>query len=99
MNGYVTGTYQPETASTSEEAFVWLKKISRTENFYTAKTFINLKRWNTEEKYRETLHKTYRYENQEKVLRIASRFSVVDIPLPAECDESESEFDSKLLNR
>ena len=39
----LTGTYQPETASTSEEAFVWLKKISRTENFYTAKTFINLK--------------------------------------------------------
>lgn len=78
----LTGTYQPETASTSEEAFVWLKKISRTENFYTAKTFINLKRWNTEEKYRETLHKTYRYENQERSYELRPDSPLWIFPFP-----------------
>lgn len=78
----LTGTYQPETASTPEEAFVWLKKISRTENFYTAKTFINLKRWNTEEKYRETLHKTYRYENQERSYELRPDSPLWIFPFP-----------------
>lgn len=50
--------YVERTASTTEEAFALMKSISRTENFATLKNFINLKRWNTEETYRETLHKT-----------------------------------------
>lgn len=57
----VTGTWQEVSASTPDEAFEWLRKISRTENFFTPKNFINLKRWNTEGAYAETLHKTYRY--------------------------------------
>lgn len=57
----VTGSWQEVSASTPDEAFEWLRKISRTENFFTPKNFINLKRWNTEGAYAETLHKTYRY--------------------------------------
>lgn len=57
----VRGTWQEVSASTPDEAFEWLRKISRTENFFTPKNFINLKRWNTEGAYAETLHKTYRY--------------------------------------
>lgn len=65
----ITGKYRPETASTPEEAFTWLKKISRTESIYTPKHFINLKRWNTEEKYRETLHKTFHIAGTESTVR------------------------------
>lgn len=57
----VTGNWQEVSASTPEEAFEWLRKISRTENFFTPKNFINLKRWNTEGAYAKTLHKTYSY--------------------------------------
>lgn len=58
----VTGTWQEVSAATSDEAFEWLRKISRTENFFTPKNFINLKRWNAEGgAYAETLHKTYSY--------------------------------------
>ncbi len=53
----LTNHYSELSASTSQEAFAWLKKVSRAENFYTFKTFINLKRWNTEEEYAETLHR------------------------------------------
>lgn len=54
--------YETVSVSSTEEAFTWLKKISRTENFATLKNFINLKRWNTETAYQETLHKTIEYE-------------------------------------
>ena len=53
----VPSVYEEKHASTPEEAFEWLKKISRTENFATPKNFINLKRWNTEDAYKETLHR------------------------------------------
>ena len=53
----VPSVYEEKHASTPEEAFEWLKKISRTENFATPKNFINLKRWNTENAYKETLHR------------------------------------------
>lgn len=78
----LTGTYQPETASTPEEAFAWLKKILRTENFFTAKNFIDLKRWNTEEKYRETLHKTYRYGDQERSYELRPDSPLWIFPFP-----------------
>lgn len=44
--------------STATEAFTALKNISRCENFFTTKNYINLKRWNTEDAYKETLKKT-----------------------------------------
>lgn len=53
--------YKDKTATSPEEAFEILKKISRTENFATMKNFINLKRWNTEAAYQETLRKTIEY--------------------------------------
>ena len=54
--------YTAITATSAEEAFGWLKRISRTENFATLKNFINLKRWNTEPAYQETLHKTIEWD-------------------------------------
>ena len=57
----LAGTYSEVSAETPEKAFDWLKKVSRVENFYTFKNFINLKRWNTEEKYAETLHREITY--------------------------------------
>ena len=54
--------YKPASASSENEAMDWLKRISRTENFATFKNFINLKRWNTEVKYQETLRKTIEWD-------------------------------------
>jgi len=54
--------YTEATAASAEEAFAWLKRISRTENFATLKNFINLKRWNTEPAYQETLRKTIEWD-------------------------------------
>ena len=54
--------YTAVSASSKEDAFAWLKKISRTENFATFKNFINLKRWNTESEYQETLTKTIEWD-------------------------------------
>lgn len=57
-NRLLTGTYSPVSATSAQEAFGWLKKVSRAENFSTFKNFINLKRWNTEEAYAETLYRS-----------------------------------------
>ena len=54
--------YEAVSVSSTEEAFAWLKNISRTENFATLKNFINLKRWNTEPAYQETLKKTIEWD-------------------------------------
>lgn len=58
----VTGQYEARSASSTEEAFAIMKNISRTENFATMKNFINLKRWNTETAYQETLTKTIEWD-------------------------------------
>ncbi|MDR1719790.1 MAG: RagB/SusD family nutrient uptake outer membrane protein [Dysgonamonadaceae bacterium] len=50
--------YAPLTATNTADAFAALKRLSRTENFYGCKNFINLKRWNTEDAYKDTLTKT-----------------------------------------
>ncbi|MDR1720099.1 MAG: RagB/SusD family nutrient uptake outer membrane protein [Dysgonamonadaceae bacterium] len=50
--------YAPLTAANATEAFAALKKSWRTENWCGPKNFINLKRWNTEAAYKETLRKT-----------------------------------------
>ena len=57
----LTGKYVAKEAVSEADAFVLLKNISRTENFATVKTYINLKRWNTEEAYKETLHRKVEY--------------------------------------
>lgn len=47
----------PLQAADPAEAFAYLKRLSRTENWYSYKNFVDLKRWNTEAAYRETLRK------------------------------------------
>ena len=61
-NRIVEGQYTEKTASSAEEAFAIMKNISRTENFATLKNFINMKRWNTEPAYQETLRKTIEWD-------------------------------------
>ena len=51
-------TYAPLEAANATEAFNILKGIVRQENWYGCKRFINLKRWNTEDAYKETIRKT-----------------------------------------
>ena len=53
--------YTPLEASSKAAAFNILKNISRTENFYTCKNYINLKRWNKDDEYKTTLQKTITY--------------------------------------
>jgi hypothetical protein len=50
--------YTPVTVANAAEAFAVLKNIARTETWYGIKHFISLKRWNTEEAYKETIRKT-----------------------------------------
>lgn len=53
----IPAQYVPKTAATAAEAMTILKQVSRCENFFTTKNFINIKRWNTEDAYKETLTK------------------------------------------
>jgi hypothetical protein len=54
----MSAEYVPAEAANATEAFALLKRISRTENWHGCKNFINMKRWNTEDAYKETLRKT-----------------------------------------
>ena len=49
--------YTPQSATDPATAFKYLKQLSRTENWFSYRNFVNLKRWNTEDAYKETLHK------------------------------------------
>lgn len=46
------------TATTEAQAMAILKKISRIELLFTYKNFLNIKRWNTEDAYKETITRT-----------------------------------------
>jgi hypothetical protein len=50
--------YTPVTVANAAEAFAVLKNITRTETWYGPRHFISLKRWNTEDAYKETIRKT-----------------------------------------
>lgn len=50
--------YLPLTASTEPAAMAHLKKLSRIEFLFTWKNFANIKRWNTEPAYEETITRT-----------------------------------------
>ncbi|SMC66058.1 RagB/SusD family nutrient uptake outer membrane protein [Pedobacter africanus] len=50
--------YAPLTASTEAQAMAALKKFSRIEFLYTGKNYLNIKRWNTEDAYKETIKRT-----------------------------------------
>lgn len=47
--------YAPLSAATEAEAMACLKKVSRIELLFTWRNFVNIKRWNTEEAYKETI--------------------------------------------
>lgn len=49
--------YTPLSAADPAQAFAYLKQLSRTENWFSYRNFVNLKRWNTEDAYKETLRK------------------------------------------
>jgi len=50
--------YTPQTATTEAQAIAYLKKTARFEFLYTFKNYFNIKRWNTEEAYKETITRT-----------------------------------------
>jgi hypothetical protein len=50
--------YSPVATTNAADAFALLKKITRTETWYGPKHYISLKRWNTEDAYKETIRKT-----------------------------------------
>lgn len=50
--------YAPLSASTEAQAMAALKKFSRIEFLYTGKNYLNIKRWNTEDAYKETISRT-----------------------------------------
>ncbi|MCW3804536.1 RagB/SusD family nutrient uptake outer membrane protein [Plebeiibacterium marinum] len=49
--------YSAQTATTEEDAMEVLKKVSRVEFICTWKNYVNIKRWNTEESYKETIRR------------------------------------------
>jgi hypothetical protein len=57
-NRIVSSMYAPATATNATEAFALLKRISRTEGWFGCRNYINMKRWNTEDAYKETFRKT-----------------------------------------
>jgi hypothetical protein len=57
-NRIISSMYAPVTVANATEAFTLLKRVSRTENWFGCRNYINLKRWNTEDAYKETLQKT-----------------------------------------
>jgi hypothetical protein len=55
QNRILTDRYTPSPASSRAEMIALLKQLSRSENFFSFKDFINLKRWNTDPDFAETL--------------------------------------------
>jgi len=50
--------YAPLSATTEAQAIAILKKVSRIEFLFTYKNFLNIKRWNTEDAYKENITRT-----------------------------------------
>ncbi len=53
-----TTVYAPLTATTEVQAMAYLMKFSRVEFLYTWKNYFNIKRWNTETTYKQTITRT-----------------------------------------
>lgn len=66
-NRILEDEYEEATASNAAQAIAVLKRVWRSENAVTGKNFLHMKRWNTEEDYRETLHKTVTYAGDDGV--------------------------------
>lgn len=50
--------YQPLTATTEGQAMAYIMKAARVEHLFTYKNFVDIKRWNTEDLYKQTITKT-----------------------------------------
>lgn len=50
--------YAPVTATTEAQAMAYIMKVSRIECLYSMKNFINLKRWNADDVYKQTITRT-----------------------------------------
>ncbi|MES2456870.1 MAG: RagB/SusD family nutrient uptake outer membrane protein [Bacteroidota bacterium] len=53
-----TSVYTDLNATTEPQAMAHLMKFSRTEFLYTFKNYLNIKRWNTEDAYKQTITRT-----------------------------------------
>ncbi len=51
----VASIYVPLSATTEAQAMAYLQKTSRTEYLFTFKNYFNIKRWNTEDAYKQTI--------------------------------------------
>jgi len=51
-------SYTPLTAATEAQAIAYIQKVSKIEYLFTNKNFINIKRWNTEDAYKQTITRT-----------------------------------------
>ena len=69
-----TDVYEPMEAANMAEGMKKVKYMMRTENFFSFKNYISLKRWNTEDAYKETINKSISFEvtdpdtNQTRIL-------------------------------
>lgn len=54
-NRIIPDVYEPLDVTDSDDLFAVLKNMYRCENWFTYKNFLDMKRWNTEDKYKETL--------------------------------------------
>ncbi|MFD2968740.1 RagB/SusD family nutrient uptake outer membrane protein [Sphingobacterium bambusae] len=50
--------YVPYVATDEQQAMAVFKKLSRLEFLFTWKNYVNIKRWNTEDRYKETITRT-----------------------------------------
>lgn len=66
-NRILEDEYEDAGAGDAAEAIAVLKRVWRCENAVTGKNFLNIKRWNTDQAYRETLHKTVTYTGDDGV--------------------------------
>jgi len=51
-------SYAPFSATTEGQAIGYIKNFSKIEYLFTIKNFINIKRWNTEDAYKQTITRT-----------------------------------------
>lgn len=54
----VASVYAPLSAATEAQAMAYLKKTARVEFLFTFKNYFNIKRWNTEDAYKEMITRT-----------------------------------------
>lgn len=80
--------YIPLSATTEEQAMGYLQKTSRIEFIFTIRNFINIKRWNREGKYQQTITRTV----NGKTYTLAPNSTLYVFPFP----QSATQFNQTL---